>query len=161
MLVTYIHNIIYFVIGLARGRWDSTPRMDPFLPCSSHHFESTLRPMVIARRSAQGSDRSTSSTTSGNSTTDTSSPPSPNEPRSFSRRASRPRPRYMPVSDEMISGIHPVLTWGRQRNDAVAHTPVTSAHNMRDLRVPEALAGQISNFFYIFFILLSPYFFLI
>jgi hypothetical protein len=128
--------------GLARGRWDSTPRMDPFLPCSSHHFESTSRPMVIARRSAQGSDRSTSSTTSGSSTTDTSSPTSPNEVRSFtSRRASRPRTRFV---DGFMSGIHPILSWGRQRNETVINTPVTNVTQaIPSPNLTDALAGQI------------------
>eukprot|EP00102_Acyrthosiphon_pisum_P010274 XP_008178543.1 PREDICTED: large proline-rich protein bag6-B isoform X2 [Acyrthosiphon pisum] len=131
--------------GLARGRWDSTPRMDPFLPCSSHHFESNLRPMVLARRSAQGTDRSTSSATSGNSTTDTSSPTSPNEVRSFtSRRPGRSRTRYVQESDGMMSGIHPILTWGRQRNN----TATTSANNIaqatgQGTSLTDALAGQI------------------
>lgn len=131
--------------GLARGRWDSTPRMDPFLPCSSHHFESNLRPMVLARRSAQGTDRSTSSATSGNSTTDTSSPTSPNEVRSFtSRRPGRSRTRYVQESDGMMSGIHPILTWGRQRNN----TTTSSANNIaqatgQGTSLTDALAGQI------------------
>lgn len=103
--------------GLSRGRWDS-PRMDPFLPCNSHHFESNLRPMVLARRSTQGTDRSTSSATSGNSTTDTSTPTSPNEMRPFSvRRSGRPRARYVPDADGFLAGIHPIVAWGRnQRN---------------------------------------------
>ncbi|XP_022176814.1 large proline-rich protein bag6-A isoform X1 [Myzus persicae] len=131
--------------GLARGRWDSTPRMDPFLPCSSHHFEPNLRPVVLARRSTQGTDRSTSSATSGNSTTDTSSPTSPNEVRSFtSRRPGRSRTRYLQDSDAMMSGIHPILTWGRQRNN----TATTSASNIAQATgqgssLTDALAGQI------------------
>jgi len=144
-------NIIYLVLGLPRARWDSNPRMDPFLPCSSHHFESTLRPMVF-RRSAQGTDRSTSSATSGNSTTDTSSPTSPNEVRSFtSRRPGRSRTRYVQESDGIMSGIHPILTWGRQRNN----TATTSANNfaqptVQATSITDALAGQISNFPYVF-----------
>jgi len=126
--------------------------MDPFLPCSSHHFESNLRPMVLARRSAQGTDRSTSSATSGNSTTDTSSPTSPNEVRSFtSRRPGRSRTRYVQESDGMMSGIHPILTWGRQRNN----TTTSSANNIaqatgQGTSLTDALAGQISNFLYVF-----------
>jgi len=75
--------IIYFVIGLARGPWDSNPRMDPFLPCSSRHFEPNTRPILRARRFTQGTNRSTSSATSGNPTTDTSSPASPNGEKPF------------------------------------------------------------------------------
>ncbi|CAH1726122.1 large proline-rich protein bag6-B isoform X2 [Aphis gossypii] len=131
--------------GLSRGRWDVTPRMDPFLPCSSHHFESNFRPMVLARRSTQGTDRSTSSATSGNSTTDTSSPTSPNEGRSFpSRRPGRSRTRYLPDPEAIISGIHPILTWGRHRNN----TATTSASNnsqatTQGSSLTDALAGQI------------------
>ncbi|KAL4122331.1 hypothetical protein QTP88_014681 [Uroleucon formosanum] len=130
--------------GLARGRWDSTPRMDPFLPCSSHHFESNLRPMVLARRPAQGIDRSTSAA-SGNSNTDTSSPTSPIEVRSFtSRRPGRSRTRYVQESDGLLSGIHPILTWGRQRNN----TTTSSANNIaqatgQGTSLTDALAGQI------------------
>ncbi|XP_025206155.1 large proline-rich protein bag6-B isoform X2 [Melanaphis sacchari] len=131
--------------GLSRGRWDTSPRMDPFLPCSSHHFESNLRPMVLARRSTQGSDRSTSSATSGNSTTDTSSPTSPNEARTFpSRRPGRSRTRYMQEHDTILSGIHPILTWGRHRNN----TATTSASNTTQATtqgssLTDALAGHI------------------
>jgi len=42
--------------------------MDPFLPCSSYHFERNVRSVVLERRSTQGTDRSTSSAYSGNST---------------------------------------------------------------------------------------------
>jgi hypothetical protein len=122
--------------------------MDPFLPCSSHHFESNLRPMVLARRSTQGTDRSTSSATSGNSTTDTSSPTSPNEARSFpSRRLGRSRSRYAQESDTIMAGVHPILTWGRHRNN----TATTSASNItqattQGTSLTDALAGQISNY---------------
>lgn len=125
--------------------------MDPFLPCSSHHFESNLRPMVLARRSAQGTDRSTSAA-SGNSNTDTSSPTSPIEVRSFtSRRPGRSRTRYVQESDGLLSGIHPILTWGRQRNN----TTMSSANNIaqatgQGTSLTDALAGQISNFSYVF-----------
>jgi len=126
--------------------------MDPFLPCSSHHFEQNLRPVVLARRSAQGTDRSTSSATSGNSTTDTSSPTSPNEVRSFtSRRPGRSRTRYLQEPDGIISGIHPILTWGRQRNNTVT----TSLNNIAQATgqgssLTDALAGQLSNFSFVF-----------
>lgn len=138
---------IYIVTGISRGRLDNSPRIDPFLPCSSHHFESNLRPLVVARR-AQGLDRSTSSATSGNSTTDTS-PTSPNEIRVFtSRRPGRQRARYVQDSDGIIAGIHPVLTWARNnRNNAAT----TSASNIAQAAgqgssLTDTLAGQISNF---------------
>jgi len=134
--------------------------MDPFLPCNSHHFEPNIRPVVLARRSAQGTDRSTSSTTSGNSTTDTSSPTSPNEVRSFtSRRPGRSRTRYFQESDGIMSGIHPILTWGRQRSNTATSGTII-AHNGQSTSLTDALAGQISNFSCIF-ILLSLYFFFI
>lgn len=125
--------------------------MDPFLPCNSHHFEPNLRPVVLARRSAQGTDRSSSSATSGNSTTDTSSPTSPNEVRSFtSRRPGRSRTRYFHDADGIMSSINPILTWGRVRNN----TATTSASNIAQATgqgsLTDALAGQISNLSYVF-----------
>lgn len=139
---------------MTRGRDTGGPRMDPFLPCSSHHFESHLRPMVLARRSAQGTDRSTSS---ANSTTNTSTPTSPNEMRPFSsRRAGRPRTRYIQDPDSFLSGIHPILTWGRNHRN---NTATTSASNNAQATTGQGsglsdpiLTGHISNLhgFYVF-----------
>jgi len=102
--------------------------MDPFLPCSSHHFESGLRPMVLARRSTQGTDRSTSSVNNGNSTTDTSTP-TPFDMRPIPvRRSIRPRNRYVADSaDGLIAGIHPILAWGRNHR---SNTATTSSSNI-------------------------------
>jgi len=121
--------------------------------------------MVIARRSTQGTDRSTSSATSGNSTTDTSSPTSPNEVRPFpSRRPGRSRTRYMHDSDAYMSGIHPILTWGRNHRN---NTATTSASNITQATglgssITDALAGQISNFSYVLVLIKNySYFFMI
>ncbi|XP_050542596.1 large proline-rich protein bag6-A isoform X2 [Daktulosphaira vitifoliae] len=109
--------------GIFQGR-DNSPRMDPYLPCSSHHFESHLRSMVLARRPTRASDRST---VSNNSTTNTTSAPtSPSEMRPFTGRLSRSRNRYIQDPDGYLSGIHPILTWGRNRNNVVT---ITSANN--------------------------------
>lgn len=141
---------MYFISGLNRGRWDNSPRMDPFLPCSSHHFESNVRPMVLARRSPQMTDRSTS----GNSnTTDSSTPTSPNDirPISIRRTTGRPRTRYVQDSEGFLSGIHPILTWGRNHRNNTATT--SASNNVQPTgqgNVAEALAGQISNFFMYF-----------
>lgn len=123
--------------------------MDPFLPCSSHHFESNLRPMVLARRSTQGTDRSSSSNTNGSSATDTSTPTSPNEIRPFSvRRSGRPRTRYVQDSEGYLSGIHPILTWGRTHRTNAATTAASNNTNGGGLTggISDTLAGQISNF---------------
>lgn len=127
--------------------------MDPFLSCNSHHFDPNLRPVVVARRTAQGTDRSTSSATSGNSTTDTSSPTSPNEVRSFtSRRPGRSRTRYLHDADGIMSGIHPILTWGRQINNTAATSASNIAQHIAQRgNLTDSLAGQISNFFFIYF----------
>lgn len=121
--------------------------MDPFLPCSSHHFESNLRPMVLARRSTQGTDRSTSSATSGNSTTDTSTPSSPNEMRPFSvRRSGRPRARYLADPDGFLAGIHPIVAWGRNQrniNSLINNSQATGQGGISSNRLGE----QISNYF--------------
>lgn len=121
--------------------------MDPFLPCSSHHFESNLRPVVLARRPTQGMERSTSSTTSGNSTTDTSTPTSPIEVRAFSaRRSGRPRARFIQESDgfPLTAGIHPVLTWGRNRNNVAA---TSGSNNAQGSGLSDIIAGQMSKYF--------------
>lgn len=123
--------------------------MDPFLPCSSHHFESSLRPMVLARRSTQGTDRSTSSVNSGNSTTDTSAPPSPFEMRPIPvRRSVRPRTRFVPDSaDGLIAGIHPILAWSRNHR---SNTATTSSSNVTPIGLQSTGSsdsmGHISNF---------------
>lgn len=143
---------IYFVVGLGHGRWDTSPRMDPFLPCSSHHFESYLRPMVLARRSAQGTDRSTSAN-NGNST---DSPASP-EMRPFTARrlGRQQRARYMPDPDGFLSGMHPILTWGRNHRNNIATT--SSSNNAQatgqNSNLTDSLAGQISNIFHKFLVL--------
>jgi len=133
--------------GLNRGQWDTSPRMDPFLPCSSHHFESNLRPMVLARRSNQGTDRSSTSVNNSNSTTDTSSPTSPNEVRHISsgRRLGRPRNRYVQDSDGILSGIHPILAWGRNLRNNIATTSGTLNSQVagQNLGSSDSLAGQI------------------
>lgn len=148
--IIYIKYVnVYFITGLSRGRWDTTPRMDPFLPCNSHHFESNLRPMVLARRNTQSTDRSTSSTSNINTTVDNSTPTSPNEVRSFPvRRPGRPRTRYVPDSEGFLSDIHPILTWGRNHRNSTA---TTSASNNAQAAgqgggfLADTLAGQISN----------------
>jgi len=139
------------IIGIAlnRGRWDATsPRMDPFLPCSSHHFETNSRPTVLARRSTLGTDRSTSSANSGNSTTDTSTPTSPNEMRPFSvRRPGRPRTRYLHDSEGLLAGIHPILSWGR--NHRPGNINIATPNQQSTAALPaESLTGQISNCFH-------------
>lgn len=121
--------------------------MDPFLPCSSHHFES--RPMVLARRSTQGTDRSTSSTNNGGGTNAVySAPISLSEMRPV-RRSGRPRARYVPESEAFLSGIHPVLTWGRNHRN---NTATTSASNNvqaagQGSGFSSTLAEQMSNLF--------------
>lgn len=100
--------------------------------------------MVLARRSTQGADRSTSSN-SGNSTTDTSSPSSPNEMRPFSvRRSGRSRSRYVPESEPFLAGIHPILTWGRNHRNNTATT--SASNNAQGTGIPNSLAANISNF---------------
>lgn len=148
VILIYIKYVnVYFVIGLSRGRWDTSPRVDPFLPCNSHHFESNLRPMVLARRNTQGTDRSTSSASNINTTTDNSTPTSPNEPRPYTGRR-RPRTRYVPDAEAFLSGIHPILTWGRNHRN---NTATTSASNnvqgagQAGVLLADTLAGQISN----------------
>jgi len=129
--------------------------MDPFLPCSSHHFESTLRPMVLSRRSTQGTERSTSSANNGGgSTAVDNSTPTSNEIRSLPvRRSGRPRARYVPDSEAFLSGIHPILTWGRNHRN---NTATTSASNNVQATgqgngISNVLVGQISNFFLLIF----------
>lgn len=141
---------MYFITGLSRGRWDNSPRVDPFLPCNSHHFESNVRPVVLARRS-QMTDRSTS----GNTNTTDSSTPSSNDvrPIPIRRPSGRPRTRYVQDSEGFLSGIHPILTWGRNhRNNNTATTtsnsnivPPTGQGNVANGITN--LAGQISNYF--------------
>lgn len=145
-----INSFVWSILGLNRGQWDTNPRMDPFLPCSSHHFESNLRPMVLTRRSTQGTDRSSSSVNSSNSTTDTSSPTSPNEVRPLSgRRSGRPRTRFLPDSDGYSSGIHPILAWGRNlRNNIATTSGILNGQTAgQNLGLTDSLAGQISKFF--------------
>lgn len=126
--------------------------MDPFLPCSSHHFESNVRPMVLARRSPQMTDRSTSGTSN---TSDSSTPTSPNITRPIIRRPTerileRHRARYMQDSEGFLSGIHPILPWGRNNRNNTATTPASNnVPTTGQSNVADALAGQISNFFYI------------
>lgn len=130
---------------------NTAPRMDPFLPCSSHHFESNLRPVVLSRRSTQGVERSTTSSTtsSSNSTTDTSTPPSPNEIRASltARRAARPRTRYVQDADGFLSGIHPILTWGRNYHRNNPPAVASGSNNAQGNGLADTLSGRISNYF--------------
>lgn len=133
------------ILGIPRSR-DTGPRMDPFLPCPSHHFESHGRPMVLSRRSAQGADRSAAS---ANSTTNTSTPTSPNEMRPFSgRRPGRPRPRYMQDPESFLAGIHPIFSWNRnqQRNSTATSGSNNGQATGPGNNLTDTLAGQISNF---------------
>jgi len=118
--------------------------MDPFLPCSLHHFES--RPMVLTRCSTQGTDRSTSSTNGGGTNAVYSAPTSPNEIRTLPvRRSGRSRARYLPESEAFLSGVHPILTWVRNHRN---NTATTSAGNNIQLTgqgsgLSSTLAGQM------------------
>jgi len=129
--------------------------MDPFLACSSHHFESTFRPLMLGRRPTQGTERSTSSANNGGGSTAVDNPtPTSNEIRSLPvRRSGRPRARYLPDSEPFLSGVHPILTWGRNHRNNIAMT--SASNNVQATGqgngVSDVLAGQISNFFlYIF-----------
>lgn len=100
--------------------------------------------MVLSRRSTQGPDRSTSSN-SGNSTTDTSSPSSPNEMRPYSvRRSGRSRSRFVPEADAFVTGIHPILTWGRNHRINAATTSAIS--NAQGTSLPNTLPEHLRNF---------------
>jgi len=138
---------LYFFVGLSRGRWDTSPRLDPFLPCSSHFFESNLRPMVLARRSNQGTDRSTSSTNNSGGTTVDNSTPTSNEFRALPvRRSGRPRTRYITDTDGFLSGIHPILTWGRNhRNNTTTTSASNNVHSTTQASDLNTFGGQLSN----------------
>lgn len=125
--------------------------MDPYLPCNSHHFESNLRPVVLARRT-QGADRSTSSYNNGNSTTETLIPTFPELRSGTGRRTGRPRARYVHDIDGFMSGIHPILNFGRNHRYSTNASPISgNAQTTGQSGIPtDTLAGgQISNFIYV------------
>lgn len=143
--------MIYIITGLGRGRLDN---MDPFLPCHSHHFESIIRPVVLSRRSNQGTERSTSS---GNTnTTESSSTPTSNDIRPISvRRTGRPRTRYVQDSEGFLPGIHPILTWGRNHRNNTATTYTSSnvhTTGQGSNQLSDTMAGNLSKFSYLFYL---------
>ncbi|XP_050431835.1 large proline-rich protein BAG6 isoform X2 [Adelges cooleyi] len=105
-------------------------RLDPFLPCSSHHFESHLRSMVLARR-----PRGTSA--GNNSSSSPMTPASPPEMRQFTGRR-----RNRPFDDQELGfGLHVLpIPWGRNRNNVAT----TSANNTAAQTTPQQASGGAS-----------------
>jgi len=138
-----IFAIVCFFLGLSRGRWDTIPHLDPFLPCSSHFFESHLRPMVLARQSNQGTDRSTSSTNNSGGTTVDNSTPTSDE---FRALPVRPITRYITDTDGFLSRIHPILTLGRNhRSNTTTTSASNNVHSTTQASDLNTFDGQLSN----------------
>ncbi|VVC43920.1 Hypothetical protein CINCED_3A020784 [Cinara cedri] len=105
----------------------SIPRGDPYLPCHSHHFEPNLRPVVLARRT-QGNERILSTPFNNANLANETSLPTVSEMRPSSlRRTARPRTRYVHDIDGFMSGIHPILNFGRNnRFNTTAASPASN-----------------------------------
>lgn len=110
--------------------------------------------MVLARRT-QGTDRPTSSANNSNPTTEPPMPVLAELRPGVGRRTGRPRARYVHDIDGFMSGIHPILNFGRNnRFSTNAPSPVSiNAQGTGQTVIPtDAMTGgHISKFIHVYF----------